>query len=276
MADSYIEFHFSASEEEQEALIGHLSTFNFDSFWQQEDQLIAYLKKDNYSTEFLSALQEQFGAGTFQVNEMQQQNWNAIWESKFDPVVIGDFCYVKAEFHEDHETAKHTIVIRPKMAFGTAHHETTFMMIQMMEDIDCIDKKIVDFGCGTGILSVLASKLSAAKVIAFDHEEPSVENTKEHIQLNGSKNVLVYKGGIDFMAKQSNVDLVLANINRSVLMASKNAIFDSLKPGGLLLMSGVLIEDLGLILSQYFPPQFKLLKKQEKGEWSCLLFEKEK
>lgn len=274
MSESYVELHIVANPSEQEILIAQLDLLEFDSYWQKDEVLIAYISEKSNDKDLETAVGKLLADRVFEFKKMEAQNWNHVWESNFTPVIIDDFCVVRAEHHSDLPKLKHLITIRPKMAFGTAHHETSFMMIQMMSQLNFNSKKVVDFGCGTGILAILASKMGAAEIIAFDHEPPSIENSKEHIELNKSKNVEVHLGGIDFLDDVHEADVVLANINRSVLLEACLKIHDTLKPNGLLLMSGILIPDQEIIINKY-SKYFRLVDKKEKGEWTCFLFKKQ-
>ena len=209
------------------------------------------------------------------------QNWNKIWESNFDPVVVEDWVGVRADFHEPIKNVVHELVINPKMAFGTGHHETTWMCLNAMRGLDFKGKKVLDYGCGSGILAILASKLGAASIEAVDIEEESYLNTIENAERNGVANIVPLHGTLEKITA-TDFDIVLANINRNIILDSLFELSQMIKPGGWLLASGFLKEDEMVVVDVAWRVAFVLTaiheksRKTETGEmtWLCLLFEK--
>ena len=258
-----------------EILIAFLSQMSFDAFEELEDGIDAFIPATfdvNAINDSLRNLQQTFD---FQWTKelVKHQNWNQLWESNFDPVVVENFCAIRADFHEPFENVKHEIVINPKMAFGTGHHETTYMMISTMKDIDFRDKKVFDYGCGTGILAVLAVMLGAEEVEAIDIEEESYLNTLENAKRNGTPSIKTYQGTLPDV--QSNgFDIILANINRNVILESLPTLYDKLKLGGFLMVSGFLKQDEKLLNEHSQNAGFQLVKSMSKGKWICQLLKK--
>ena len=277
MIDDYSEVSIKLDSSDVNVVIALLTNIGFDSFWEKDEGLMAYIKASNFDEECQLAMQELSSKFNFQFDEkiLENKNWNEAWESNFSPVLVENYCYVKADFHTENKSCKHTITINPKMAFGTAHHETTFMMIQQMISLEMANKKIVDFGCGTAILSILAAKEDAKEVIAFDYDENAILNAKENIEINQIHTIRLFMGDIGDMGNQKEIDVVLANINRSVLMSARDEIHSALNDDGILLMSGILKSDAQMI-EDYYGKQlyFDLIHQVERGEWICLTFKK--
>jgi len=288
--------------ETSEILIAYLSDAPFDTFEETDEGLNAYLPASTptptpppngrggrddvaeYSTPplpfgggvgggvdaLLNDLQKQFDF-MWDKTFIPGQNWNEIWESNFPPVIVNDFCAVRADFHEPIPGVKHELVINPKMAFGTGHHETTWQCIAAMEHLPMAGKKILDFGCGTGVLAILASKLGAAEVEAVDIEEESYRNTLENSAVNDVKNVTARCGTLAAVQGR-DFDGILANINRNVILDSLPALAGLLKPGGWLLVSGILLQDEDIVTEAAAKVGFEKKKKTERGNWLCLEF----
>ena len=208
---------------------------------------------------------------TFSTRIGAHENWNAIWEAGFQPIRMGDFCGIRASFHDPMPGVRHELVIDPKMAFGTGHHETTSMMVEAMEEIDFKGKRVFDFGCGTGVLAILARKLGAEEVLAIDYDPASTENTIENVQLNKVEPVEVLEGTLDVVPHQLFA-VILANINRNVLMDTLPDLKTLLEPGGLLLLSGILIRDQPLLLERAAETGLIFESAQTKGDWCMLRF----
>ncbi len=209
---------------------------------------------------------------TFSVREIPEENWNAQWEAGFKPVEIGDFCRIYADFHAAKPGFVHEVLINPKMAFGTGHHETTHMMIQAMEHIP-MTGKIWDFGTGTGILAILAKKMGAKGVIiANDIEEPAIENCKENLAINGVNDVDFRLGGIEVVSEVA-FDLVLANINRNVILANLVPLVSKLAPSGKVLFSGIMKQDYQKVAQKCQDLGLEEIMYLELNNWVCTLFQ---
>lgn len=266
----YIEITFSDIQPEQkEMLIAHLSQAGYEGFEEKENELKAFIDEKKFDKFFLKELAYKHQVD-YQQQQIKEQNWNAVWESSFQPVIIDDFAAVRADFHPPVINVQHEIIITPKMSFGTGHHATTYMMIQQMKDIDFVNKSVFDFGTGTGVLAILAEKLGANKVIAIDNDDWSIRNAEENIQRN---NCSIINLELSDSAKQNETaDIILANINKNVILNNLSILKDQLKPNGVLLISGLLREDETDILSKTEALRFKLILKAERHNWLCLRF----
>ncbi len=272
----YWKYILRANHETSEILVAYLSDAPFDTFEETENGLNAYLPAlagQSEAERQLLDLQKQFDF-VWEKKFLPSQNWNEIWESNFPPVVVNDFCAVRADFHEPIPGVKHELVINPKMAFGTGHHETTWQCIAAMEHLPISGKKVLDFGCGTGVLAILASKLGTAEVEAVDIEEESYRNTLENSEVNKVTNVTARCGTLAD-AQGRDFDGILANINRNVILDSLPELARLLKPIGWLLVSGMLIQDEEIVTDAAAQAGFKKRKKTERGNWLCLHFEKQ-
>lgn len=264
------------NEEKGEFLTVILGDLPFDTFEDTGELLKVYMPESSFTDEVeteLNDLAEQFDfqyVKTF----IPYQNWNVLWESNFQPIQVDDFVAVRADFHPPTEGVKFDLVINPKMAFGTGHHETTYMMMQQMQDIDFKGKKVLDYGCGTGILAILASKLEASYIEAVDIEQPSYENTIENAEINHVSNIKAFHGTLDII-KTNDFDIVLANINRNVILDSLVSLKNMLVKDNrsLLLISGFLKEDEAIMLSAVTEQGFRLLKTLHRGNWLCMSLE---
>ena len=199
---------------------------------------------------------------------LEKINWNAEWEKNFDPVQIDLFCRVRAPFHSKIAGVKYDIVVNPAMAFGTGHHETTAMMIEAMSKIQFKHKKTLDFGCGTAVLSILAEQMGSQRITACDIDEHAILSAKNNLEINGCQKISLIHGGLDQVDVDLN-DVILANINRNVLIASVEEIRNRMNSHGQLLISGILEPDASTIESLYTSRGFKVLDKMNKGDWVC-------
>ena len=253
-----------------EELLAYLSLFPFEAFEELDNTIHAYILNKELTSLVVSDINilcKKYNV-SFTSVDVEDVNWNATWEANFRPVIVRDFCTVKASFHTEIPDTKYTINIDPKMAFGTGHHETTYMMISEMEEIDFYDKRVLDYGCGTGILSILAEQLNAKSIDAIDIEEQAIENTIENISLNKCNIIKAHLGTIDII-DIAMYDIVLANINRHVLLSSVQKLVGILGNDGILLLSGILISDIPVIQEAY-KKYFKIEIINKRGEWSCL------
>ena len=254
-----------------EILLGLLVAYPFESFEEHEGYMIAYIPEDECDEETKEEIHNTITRFEvdYTIETIEPQNWNALWEASFEPVIVEDFCVVRADFHEKPEGIQYDIVINPKMAFGTGHHETTYMMMAAMRNLEMQSKSIFDYGCGTGILAVLASKMGSNPIDAIDIEEESYENTIENATLNNVTNIAVSCCNLEnFKAK--TYDIILANINRNVLLNSAEELYLRLNKGGTLLISGILDVDEELVTKKYLDSGFKIKEVNARGYWRCI------
>ncbi len=257
-----------------ELLLAWLSDAPFDTFEETAEGLDAYLPAQADATlaeQALSALHEQFEF-SWEKTFLPSQNWNEIWESNFDPVIVGDFCAVRADFHPQQQGVRYELVINPKMAFGTGHHETTWLCMAAMERLPVAGARLLDFGCGTGILAILAARLGATQVEAVDIEEESYRNTLENSALNGVGDRVIARCGTLDAVQGRNFNGVLANINRHVILPALPVLIGMIRPGGWLLVSGILRDDESIVVSAAQTAGFTLQRVEARGNWLCIEF----
>jgi ribosomal protein L11 methyltransferase len=264
-----IKLSIKASEENQELLIAGLSDLNAIGFEQQEGELIAWFNADDFDEVEILPLLSYF---PYQIEKVKEQNWNELWEKDFQPVVVDNFCAIRAHFHNPISTVQHEIIITPKMSFGTGHHATTYMMIQQMESINFNDKTVFDFGTGTGILAILAEKLGASKITAIDVDDWSIENAFENIARNQCHSIELYQSSR--IPEHKIFDIILANINKNVILQYLSSMVNSLHVNGILLLSGLLNEDEAEIISVSKGLPLALIRKVNRGNWISLYLRK--
>lgn len=258
-----------------EIIIGLLSLYPFESFEERDDYMIAYIPEEELTEDVAKEIAEVLNRfdTTFSIETIEPQNWNALWEASFEPVIVDDFCMVRADFHKKMDSVEHDIIINPKMAFGTGHHETTYMMMSAMRNMTITDKTIFDYGCGTGVLAILASKLNSGHIDAIDIEEESYDNTIENAEINQVTNINVACATLEtFDAKV--YDIILANINRNVLLNSAAELHNRLTKDGVLLLSGILEDDEALVTEKYTTSGFNVVEVYSRGYWKCIRLSK--
>ncbi|HWJ89935.1 MAG TPA: 50S ribosomal protein L11 methyltransferase [Flavisolibacter sp.] len=262
-----IQISIEANEAQQELLISALSDYGAEGFEQTADLLIAYFPEQNFNSYDVNEILKSFVAHSTTIEE---QNWNAVWESNFQPVEVGRFCRVRAAFHETKAGFEHEIIITPKMSFGTGHHATTFMMIEQMSRLDFDGRRVFDFGTGTGILSILAEQLGAASVQAIDVDHWSIENAHENVLRNHCSRISL---SLTSTVPAGPFDIILANINRNVIVQYLSQLNNALGDGYLLL-SGLLGADEHEIVDACEQEGLHFIQRAEKGQWISLLFMK--
>ena len=268
----YYAIDFVASEEQSEVL-NAIFLDDFEAVEYTDSGFAGFLSKDQSADSLLPKLKEWQASMdfSFSVREIKEENWNAIWEASFSPVEIGDFCRIYADFHPRKDGFVHEILINPKMAFGTGHHETTHMMIRAMEQLP-MTGKIWDFGTGTGILAILAIKMGAdAGIIANDIEAPAVDNSEENMVVNHVNGIDFRLGGIE-VVPETGFNLVLANINRNVILENLPALVDRLAPNGKVLFSGIMKQDYQKVADQCRKQGLVEQMYLELNNWVCTLF----
>jgi ribosomal protein L11 methyltransferase len=275
LKSGYYQIDFELPEALAEAVLAVLASEGYQAFEERESGLSAYISDQEFKEEKLDEILKLWfpkAAIRYSVNWIAPRNWNREWEENYPSVYIDTFCQIVPSFREPKPGYSWTLVIQPKMSFGTGHHETTRLMILQMKEIDFKEKDVLDMGCGTGILGILAHKMGAAKVTGIDIDPWSYENAGENISLNQTE-VEILIGDVEKIPDRK-FDIVIANINRNVLLADGMAYIDHLKPGGNLLISGFLDQD-EANLEEYFTGAglCKMSRKAERN-WISLLFQK--
>ncbi len=262
-----------------EIVVAQLGEMPFDSFTEDDDYSIvkAYILEDDYVAADVQNAFDQFEGLveiSFTAKKIEKVNWNQQWEENFEAVEVGSFCYVRAPFHNEKANFLHEIIIEPKMSFGTGHHQTTKIMIELMEGIDFKGKSVLDMGSGTGILAILGKKMQAGKVDAVDIEEWAFENMQENFQRNNTE-IAAYYGGEEVMSSIGmQYDVIIANINKNILLSQFDTYNAHLKKGGLLLLSGFYVTDADDLIAAKELAGYTLIDKLEKETWCGLKFQK--
>ncbi len=271
----YIAYNFKAKPLQPvvEILIAQLGNAGFESFVETTDGVTAYIKKDDWNSSILEDIQilnSKVFEITFTFEEIEQTNWNKEWEKNFNPIIVDNDCTVRAPFHTKLNTT-YDIVIEPKMSFGTGHHETTHMMIQHILKNDFKNKSVLDMGCGTGVLAILAEMKGAKSIDAIDIDNWCYLNSLENVKRNNCKNISAYEGDVSLL-KNKKYDVILANINRNILLKDIKTYVSSLTEKGTLFLSGFYNEDIPIIEEECSKHMLKLKEKLQKNNWVALKF----
>lgn len=259
--------------EDRDILLASLVGLDFEGFEEDDTFLYAYAPFTEAFLEAARRIGQELGVGPVGHELIPDQNWNARWESEFEPVVVDDFCTIRADFHEIAVRTAYEVIITPKMSFGTGHHDTTRLMIAQMRRVSFQGKSVLDFGAGTGVLAILAAKLGAASVYAVDNDSWSYENARENIAANGCPEVNVLHGTLESVP-EGPYDVILANINRHILLDTMAALYRKLAPGGRIFMSGLLLQDADIIREAAAGAGFGLYERQSGNNWLLLDFTK--
>ena len=258
------------SQPQKDLLLARLSQLIFEGFEEKENELHAFVSKQDFNELEVKNLLDELKL-QYATSILPSQNWNALWESNFDPVTVDDFCTIRADFHAEDKRVEHEVIITPKMSFGTGHHATTYLMVQQMRELDFKHKNVADFGTGTGILAILAEKLGSSSVWAIDHDDWSIENAKENKERNNCIRINIQKAEI--FSTLDKFDIILANINKNVILDNLEGLFLGLNLGGKLLLSGLLKEDEHDILMACQGFNLLRVKTVERDKWICILLE---
>ena len=233
-----------ADEAIKDMMIAELADLGFDGFEETETGLLSYIALAGFDGELTSGLEELVNRYelTYTSNAIDKQNWNALWESNFEPVLVDDFVGVRANFHDSFNgVVEHDIIITPKMSFGTGHHGTTYSVMQLMRGIDFANKSVFDFGTGTGLLAILAHKLGAVDILAVDNDDWCIENASENIVVNNTQYIEIQKVNDANLNKKFNI--IIANINKNIILDNLAFLSEATLPGGVVLLSGLLVDD---------------------------------
>lgn len=272
----YLGYYFKISpiQPASEILIAELGYAGFESFVETEDGVNAYIQKEDWNENILVDIHV-LNSDEFKIEytfeEIEQINWNEEWEKNFNPIVVDERCSVRAPFHDKPNT-EYDIIIEPKMSFGTGHHETTHMMIQHLLKADLEGKKVLDMGCGTGVLAILAEMRGATSLDAIDIDNWCYLNTIENVERNNCNHIQAYEGDVALLEGRS-YDIIIANINRNILLNDIQYYAQSLNTGGLLFLSGFYSEDLDLITEECKTRNLFFVNNLERNNWIAASYE---
>ena len=277
MDNIYIEYNFEVTPKEPgtEILIAELGGVGFESFVENDNGVTAYIQKEEWSAAILEdvfVLNSAEFTIEYNQKEIAQTNWNAEWEKNFNPIQVDDLVSIRAPFH-DNPNLKYDIVIEPKMSFGTGHHETTHMMVQHLINLDVADKKVLDMGCGTGILAIFAEMKGAKQIDAIDIDAWCYENSLENVGRNNCNNISVYEGDSSLLATKK-YDIIIANINRNILLNDMEIYTSCIEENGTLLLSGFYSEDIPIIDAEVSKYGLKLGDTIKRNNWVALQYQK--
>ena len=277
MSQIYIEYHFIMFplQPTSEILVAQLGELGFESFTETETGLKAYIQKKELDPVLIDDIQVlnslEFEI-SYKVAEIPQVNWNAEWEKNFNPIEVNEECALRAPFHPPFNV-KYEIIIEPKMSFGTGHHETTITMLQFILENDFKEKSVIDMGCGTAVLAILSEMKGATEIDAVDIDEWCYENSIENIERNLCKKILVYQGDASFF-KEKNYEVIIANINRNILLQDMEIYSKSLEDNGTLYLSGFYKEDLELITETCNNLGLTFVENKVRNNWIAAKFRK--
>jgi ribosomal protein L11 methyltransferase len=258
-----------------EILIAELTDRNFESFMETDNELLAYIPAEMFNPHLMSALPKSIDNKriSYHWTLIEKKNWNEQWEKDYPPVTIRDECIVKAPFHTDLPAYPCEIIIEPKMSFGTGHHETTSLMLEMMLNHNFYNKTVLDIGCGTGVLAIMASKLGANSVFAADVDTWAYENSVENIERNHCDNIEIRLGGMEVIC-DIDFDVILANINRNILLTDMQKYSNVLKTNGNIFFSGIYKKDMHSLKDKAVKYNLRFLHFLEKNDWVVMEFQK--
>jgi ribosomal protein L11 methyltransferase len=264
----------TCSPEFTDILIAELSEAGFDTFMENENGFEAFAEGENFDATQVNLIRDKYQDVTqlnFAFNRIEKKNWNEEWEKNYEPILVDDKCLIRASFHTPEKQYPYEIIITPKMSFGTGHHQTTYLMIKSQMKMDHNNKRVMDAGCGTAILSVMAAKLGAREVQAFDIDEWSVINGHENIEINNCENIHLQQGKISEVKLAGKFDIILANINKNVLLDEMKIYASFLNPKGQLLLSGFYTKDIADLLHEASRHGLSEIARDERETWASLL-----
>ena len=280
----YIELSLTVNplnENTTDLLSFHLGSIGYESFVATENGLNAYISKADFSEQKLDEVLHSLSVEIddlltdmkveYEFKDLEEVNWNTEWEKNyFNPLVVANKCLVKSSFHSVEEQYEYEIVIDPKMAFGTGHHQTTYLMLQEILKLDLDNKSVLDIGCGTAVLAILASMMGATDIVAIDFDEWAYNNAKENVVLNDIQNVDVRLGKID-LVQDRKFDYIFANINRNILLQDIQHYANAMQSGATLILSGFYFEDVPVLQMECQKNNLSFQKLEQKDNWCALL-----
>lgn len=260
-----------------EILMAEIAEAGFDTFMETEKGFEAFVEQNQFDKQKLQDIKDKYTPLTpivFFIDRVEKKNWNEEWEKSYEPIIVDDTIIIRAHFHKPEKIYPYEIIITPKMSFGTGHHQTTHLMLKAQLNIDHKNKMVMDAGTGTAVLAIMASKLGARKVEAFDIDSWSVENGNENAEVNHCVNINIQQGKISELTFPESFDIILANINKNILLEEMHEYATRLKPGGKLLLSGFYEKDIPDLLHEAQRYDLRKEGSDTRDEWACLLLEK--
>jgi ribosomal protein L11 methyltransferase len=278
MSNFYTRLQVICESSYSEILMAEIAEAGFDTFMETDTGFEAYAEEDKADRKQIEEIQNKYKHVKpllMLFEKVEKQNWNEEWEKNVDPIIVEDTVLVRAAFHQLNRKFPIEIIITPKMSFGTGHHQTTHLMLGNQLKVDHKDKRVMDAGCGTAILSIMAAKVGAKEVEAFDIDEWSVVNGKENVEVNNTPNIRIQQGSIgDLKFSTASFDIVLANINKNVLIAEMEQYSWHLKPGGHLLISGFYEKDITDLIPVAKTYGMHEVRRSDMETWACVLLQK--
>ncbi|PBQ31203.1 50S ribosomal protein L11 methyltransferase [Sphingobacteriaceae bacterium] len=273
---SYLAYRFTVEPPQpgSEILVAMISELGFESFDYSDTGFTAYIKEEEATTLDFSEFQFEDFVFAFTVEKIAATNWNAEWEKNFEPVFVDDLLCIRAPFHEKNATVKQEIVIMPKMSFGTGHHQTTRLMCRELFSTEVKNKRVLDMGCGTGILAILAKQLGAGDTVGIDIDEWSVENAKENCSANGFPDILLKQGDVDLLDNEKSFEIILANINKNILKAQIPSYSKIMDKDALLFLSGFFTTDVEELTQVAKANGFDFVRTVNENEWAMMQLKK--
>lgn len=273
----YIQYTFTVTPTEpgSDILISILADLGFESFTQSDNGFEGYIQLNLDDEQKIKELHFEDFKFSYSKKEIPKTNWNEEWEKSFNPVFVDDLVSIRAHFHPKSTTTKQDIVITPKMSFGTGHHDTTWLMCKTLFGMDLKNKQVLDMGCGTGVLAILAKKLGATKIIGIDIDDWSIENSVENASINNCVGIEFKKGDAALLPKTETFDVVIANINKNVLKQDLPVYYTCLKKGGYLLLSGFFTADVEELKQLAISLGFLFTVSYSKNEWAVIVLQKQ-
>ena len=273
---AYIQVTTNVDTEFKQIIIAELSQIGYDMFEETDNELITYIDFSDFNAELLQEIREKYAdlqAFEFITETVEKQNWNALWESNYQPVQIGDGCIIRAPFHEPQSQFAYELIIEPKMSFGTGHHQTTESIIRLLFELDFTQKNVLDMGSGTGMLGILACKMGAKRCLGIDNEAWAVANSQENAVRNATPNFEARLGSCEQILDEM-FDITIANINKNIILADIKSYAQATKPNGWLLLSGFFVGDVPDVVAACAKFGFAHHKQQTKENWAALLLKK--
>lgn len=272
--EEYIEVTIPLLDERKDIIIAELTDLGYDGIWDKGNELSAYIETEKFQHKSIYDMLGKYGMeNSFSYVALESQNWNEAWEKNYDPIWVDDRVYIRSPFHQPDANALHEIIIQPQMSFGTGHHETTRLMVEMMLTENFGGKSVLDMGTGTGVLAFFAHKLGATELVGIDYDQNSVENAADNLKYNPGVDVTFLHGSFEAIPDRK-FDVVLSNITKNINMELLPHLAKHVSTGGKLMLAGFLNFDLKEVDAKVSSHGFELVRNNSIGDWECLLYKK--